>query len=110
MFLTFPNLFTFRILPKHLVISLFNFNFKVDLGGDAAVPRHSHTACAWNNHVALAGGLGASLHALNTVQIMDIQVRKFRSFSSYPVPLIQNKSSCKTFLIKISWISKKKNL
>lgn len=51
-------------------------NFKVDLGGDAAVPRHSHTACAWNNHVVLAGGLDASLHALDAVQIIDIQVRK----------------------------------
>lgn len=53
-----------------------SLNFKVDLGGDAAVPRHSHTACAWNNHVVLAGGLDASLHALDAVQIIDIQVRK----------------------------------
>ncbi|KAL9968447.1 hypothetical protein ACROYT_G026824 [Oculina patagonica] len=47
---------------------------KVFLSGDAAVSRHSHTACAWNNHVVLAGGLDASLHALDTVQIIDMQM------------------------------------
>ena len=40
------------------------------------MPRHSHTACAWNNHVVMAGGLGAGLHALDAIQIIDIQVRK----------------------------------
>ena len=61
----------------YFLISVFTLNFKVDLGGDAAVPRHSHSACAWNNHVVLAGGLGAGLHALDAVQIIDIQVRKY---------------------------------
>ena len=53
----------------------FNLNSQVLISGDAAVPRHSHTACAWNSRVVLAGGLDASLHALNTVQVMDFDVR-----------------------------------
>ena len=51
-------------------------NSQVFLSEDSVVSRHSHSACAWNNHVVLSGGLDASLHALDTVQIIDIQVRK----------------------------------
>ncbi|KAJ7391936.1 Leucine carboxyl methyltransferase 2 [Desmophyllum pertusum] len=66
---------------------------KVSLTGDAAVPRHSHTACAWNNHVVLAGGLDASLHALNAVQIMEIQANSMtlRTLPIHP-PLLSRYS------------------
>ncbi|CAH3145646.1 unnamed protein product, partial [Porites lobata] len=47
---------------------------KLLLSGDIASPRHSHSACAWNNNVILLGGLDASLHALATLQIIDTKV------------------------------------
>ncbi|XP_067021232.1 tRNA wybutosine-synthesizing protein 4-like [Acropora muricata] len=47
---------------------------KVFVGGDTAVPRHSHTACVWKDKVILAGGLDANLRALNIIQILDTQV------------------------------------
>ncbi|PFX33195.1 tRNA wybutosine-synthesizing protein 4 [Stylophora pistillata] len=59
---------------------------KFAIRGDAAAPRHSHTACVWDNHVVLAGGLDAGLQALSIVQIMEIDVNsvKLRTLSVDP--------------------------
>ena len=50
-------------------------NSQIFMKGDAATPRHSHSACVWNNHVVLTGGLDASLQALSIVQTMETDVR-----------------------------------
>lgn len=50
-------------------------NSQIFIKGDAATPRHSHSACVWNNHVVLTGGLDANLQALSIVQTMETDVR-----------------------------------
>lgn len=59
---------------------------KIFIKGDAATPRHSHSACVWNNHVVLTGGLDANLQALSIVQTMETDVNsvKLRTLSVDP--------------------------
>lgn len=46
---------------------------QVDVMGVQPEPRQSHSACFWNRHMVIAGGLGANLQPLNSVHLLDLE-------------------------------------
>ncbi|XP_045172598.2 tRNA wybutosine-synthesizing protein 4-like [Mercenaria mercenaria] len=46
---------------------------KVETSGKAPEPRQSHSACIWNKHMVVAGGLNADLQPLTSVHLLNLE-------------------------------------